>query len=82
MHIKLLKLFSIHLSIYVHSRGEVGCLQSLHLQLVLQCTQLILVQLMGVVSWAHLIWELFSIYLIEEISELSRHCSFLGIDPD
>jgi hypothetical protein len=65
----------------VDSWGQVGGLKSLHVQLVLQSAQLILIQLMVVVSWTNLVWELLGVNLIEEVTELSRHFTFLGIDP-
>jgi len=56
-------------------------LQGLHMQLVLEGTQLVLVQLVVLQSWAFLVWELLGVYLIKEVSELSRHLAFLRINP-
>lgn len=70
-------LFSIHL-IYVYLAQLVVLL--LHKELVLECCQLVLVDAGLLLRlWLNVGVELLSIFLIQEITKLSRHVAFLHI---
>ena len=80
MHVQLLQLLSIHLPIDIDPWWQVGGLQGLHVELVLECAQLVLIKLVVVQRRPFRVRELLGINLVEEVTELGRHGPFLSVD--
>ena len=82
VHVQLLQLLGIHLSIEIDPWWQVGGLQSLHVELVLERAQLVLIKLMVVLRRPFRVRELLGINLVEEVTELGRHRPFLRVDSN